>query len=165
MGPILLFADGVPSSIRPSFADRPFLSSIAFSGHKAPGTPDCCGAIVWNKKFDVAGDGSVEYTRANDRAGSRSGANVLALLVRVIGFSDEERSIQARECFENARKFHKMLLETGVPARLNPHSITVWFPRPNIDFGTASSWKTPTRTSSPSRRSRGLCLRLLRTNI
>jgi glutamate/tyrosine decarboxylase-like PLP-dependent enzyme len=69
MGRFLLFADGVPSSIRPSFADHPYICSIAFSGHKAPGTPDCCGAIVWNKKFDVSGDGSVEYTRANDRAG------------------------------------------------------------------------------------------------
>jgi hypothetical protein len=69
MGRFLLFADGGPSSIRPSFADHPYICSIAFSGHKAPGTSDCCGAIVWNKKFDVSGDGSVEYTRANDRAG------------------------------------------------------------------------------------------------
>jgi hypothetical protein len=28
-----------------------------------------------------------------------------------------------------------MLIDAGVPARLNPHSITVWFLRPNDDFG------------------------------
>jgi histidine decarboxylase len=49
MGPYLLFATGVPSEIRPSFSNFPFINSICFSGHKALGTTGCCGVLVWNK--------------------------------------------------------------------------------------------------------------------
>jgi glutamate/tyrosine decarboxylase-like PLP-dependent enzyme len=123
MGPYLLFATSVPSEIRPSFFNHPFINSICFSGHKALGTTGCCGVLVWNKKFmNKEAFDAVEYTKADSRTGSRSGADVLELYARVFGFSEVCRRNTIDQCLDKAK-------------RLNACSITVWFPRPPNGFG------------------------------
>jgi glutamate/tyrosine decarboxylase-like PLP-dependent enzyme len=77
----------------------------------------------------------IAYIETDGGTGSRSGAIVLSLYARVLGFDDEHRREEADRCMKMAADLAKWLQSCGVGGVFcNPFSITVVFPEPPKDF-------------------------------
>ncbi|WP_337143769.1 histidine decarboxylase [Mesorhizobium sp. Cs1299R1N1] len=128
---VLPFADDVHAGIRPSF--RHGIDSISTSGHKMIGTPMPCGILVARRDHVSHVASVVSYLRSDDTTlmGSRNGHAVLAIWYRLMPLGVAGFRKSALACIKRAEGFAEALRSAGVPALLNPWSLTVVFPKPS----------------------------------
>jgi histidine decarboxylase len=128
---VLPFLDNVPSGLRPSF--RHGIDSLSTSGHKMIGTPMPCGVLIARRLHVARVAQVIAYLRSDDTTlmGSRNGHAVLAVWTRLMGHGTLGFRRDAETCRQRAEILAEDLRAQGVPALLNPFSLTVLFPEPD----------------------------------
>ncbi len=130
-GMILPFVDDPPP-----FDFRAGINSLSVSGHKMIGSPIPCGIVMARKELVDRISRNIEYIGTMDTtvSGSRNGITPLFLWCqfRALGRAGFRARIDA--CLRVAAYAVEQFQAMGVPAWRHPHSITVVFPRPPMDF-------------------------------
>jgi glutamate/tyrosine decarboxylase-like PLP-dependent enzyme len=113
MAPAVLFASNVDPAIVPRFDYHPRISSLVWSTHKWPGVPYCGSVLIVRKSALPPPAEGIAYIETDGGTCSRSGAVVLSLCVRVLGFDDEYRSDEADRCIRMAAELANTLQSFG----------------------------------------------------
>ncbi|MBB5871861.1 histidine decarboxylase [Allocatelliglobosispora scoriae] len=117
----------LPAEQRPAFDFRSGATSMVISGHKFLSTLMPCGVLLYAGRPAAAASERITYTETGDTTitGSRSGHAPLMLWYILNAFGHNGRAERARQLAEYACQ---QLRAVGVPARRNPHAMTVYFP-------------------------------------
>lgn len=128
-GMILPFLKDVPSSHK--FSEKLF-DSVSVSGHKMPGTPIPCGAILTQEWVNGRLATDIEYLGSKDTtlSGSRSGLAAILLYHAITDRSHREWEEIAESCINRAEYLRNQLTAHGVQATRNSLSNQVWFDKP-----------------------------------
>lgn len=131
---VLPFLHDAPTTLQPTF--RHAIDSISTSGHKMIGTPMPCGALIAKRSHSERVASAIAYLRSNDTTlmGSRNGHAVMALWSRLTFHGVEGFKKDARRSVERAGRTASVMRSAGVPVLLNPHSLTLVFPKPPEDI-------------------------------
>lgn len=131
---VLPFLPDVPQTLQPSFAHA--IDSISTSGHTMIGTPMPCGALVARRSRSTRAAMPTLLHRNSDAGvmGSRNGYAVMAMWSRLTFHGIEGFRRDARRSQERAERAAAAMRSAGVPVLLNPHSLTLVFPKPDDEI-------------------------------
>jgi glutamate/tyrosine decarboxylase-like PLP-dependent enzyme len=112
------------------------IDSISVSGHKFLGTPVPCGVVMTRKEHMESWSSKVEYLNSIDTTinGSRSGFACLCMWYSLMKKDKQGLIDDITKCYQNADYLIDLFKKKNIDAWRNQYSITVVFPKPDINI-------------------------------